>query len=114
MFKQELETIDEAMASYPLTPPSSFQFPELPPTPSAAAPSNITILLQDVLGVMTTLMSEEMVVRGEDEDGLLGELTDIVVTLQEEAEELVGMADLVEELVEGEDSLFRKLHGVVE
>lgn len=47
---------------------------------------------------MNTIMSSQQIVQ--EEDALLSELTSMVITLQEEAENLVQMADLVEEYVE--------------
>jgi hypothetical protein len=75
-------------------PPFSFDM-EPPPTPYLAAPANLTNLLQDVLGIMNTIMESRAKV--EEEDAILQELTELVVIMQEEAEMLVEVSDLVEE-----------------
>lgn len=81
--------------SQPGTPsPSTFDM-EPPPTPSSVAPANLTNLLQDVLGIMNTIMDSRVQV--EEEDVILQDLTELVVIMQEEAEMLVEVSDLVEE-----------------
>ncbi|RDW80444.1 hypothetical protein BP5796_05142 [Coleophoma crateriformis] len=69
-----------------------------PPSPASVAPANLTSLLQDVLGIMNVIMGEQAVMEGENE--ALQELVELVVIMQEEAETLVDMADLVEEFVD--------------
>ncbi|CZR56408.1 uncharacterized protein PAC_06296 [Phialocephala subalpina] len=71
-----------------------YQYRE-PPTPSSQAPKNVTGLLTDVLSIMNSIMSQQALVASENE--LLEDLTELVVILQEEAEEMLQMADLVEE-----------------
>jgi len=79
----------------PSTPPS-FPFDmEPPPTPSSVAPANLTNLLQDVLSVMNTIMESRADV--EEEDAILQELAELVVIMQEEAEMLIEVSDLVDE-----------------
>jgi hypothetical protein len=68
---------------------------EPPPTPSSVAPANLTNLLQDVLGIVNTIMESRAEV--EEEDAIFQELTELVVIMQEEAEMLVEVSDLVEE-----------------
>lgn len=76
-----------------------------PPTPSSQVPQNVTTLLTDVLSIMNSIMSQQALVASENE--LLEDLTELVVILQEEAEEMLMLADLVEEYKEeletGED-----------
>lgn len=71
--------------------------PPLSALPHTLAPAHLTRLLQDVLSIMNSLMEEKAIVQ---EDALLMELTDMVVILQEEAENLMFMVDLVEEYME--------------
>ncbi|KUJ17680.1 uncharacterized protein LY89DRAFT_733513 [Mollisia scopiformis] len=80
-----------------LLPPNLSPFSE-PPTPSSQAPQTLTGLLTDVLSIMNSIMSQQALVASENE--LLEDLTELVVILQEEAEEMLAMADLVEEFVE--------------
>lgn len=85
----------------PLTPQSpapSATFPSTPPTPSSTAPEVMTSLLQEVLGIMNGIMSHHSTVQ--EEDQFLRELTELVVIMQQEAEDLLALADLVEEYVE--------------
>lgn len=99
----------------PTTPPNSTKKPSLlriqtgptppttasknpPPTPSALAPLHLTGLLQEVLSIMNTIMSQQTIVQ--EEEDVLRDLTELVVIMQDEAEALVNMADLVEEYVD--------------
>ncbi|KAF8848528.1 hypothetical protein BDZ45DRAFT_698323 [Acephala macrosclerotiorum] len=66
-----------------------------PPTPSSQAPKNVTGLLTDVLSIMNSIMSQQALVASENE--LLEDLTELVVILQAEAEEMLQLADFVEE-----------------
>jgi len=69
-----------------------------PQTPVSAAPSVVTGLLQDVLSIMTDIIDQRTTVQGED--AVLRELTKLVIILQDEAETLANMADVVEEYIE--------------
>ena len=71
---------------------------ERPPTLSSAVPANLTGLLQDVLGIMNTIVDSRAEVG--EEDAVLEELTELAVIIQEEAEMLVEVRDLVEEYCE--------------
>jgi hypothetical protein len=79
-------------------PPFTFDMGR-PPTLSSTAPANLTGLLQDVLGIMNTIMDSRAEVG--EEDAILQELTELVVIMQEEAEMLVEVRDLMEEYCEG-------------
>jgi hypothetical protein len=68
---------------------------EPPATSSSLAPANLTNLLQDVLGIMNTIMDFRVAV--EEEDAVLQGLAELVVIMQEEAELLIEASDLVEE-----------------
>ncbi|CAG8955615.1 hypothetical protein HYFRA_00009569 [Hymenoscyphus fraxineus] len=83
----------------PTIPPTAF---DPPPTPSSLAPLHLTGLLQQVLLIMNTIMGQQSIVQ--EEDDLLRDLTELVVIMQDEAEALVNMADLVEEYVEEVDA----------
>lgn len=90
---------------YPaFTPPAEgippFLFPE--PRKEYHAPvATVTNLLQDVLGVMNTIMSEQD--RVQEENQMLLELAELAAIMQEEAEALIEMVDLVDEYVEEVD-----------
>lgn len=71
---------------------------ENPQTPVSVAPSVVTGLLQDVLSIMTAIIDQRTSVQGED--AVLRELTKLVIILQDEAETLANMADVVEEYME--------------
>ncbi|KAI9047274.1 hypothetical protein LZ554_008725 [Drepanopeziza brunnea f. sp. 'monogermtubi'] len=73
----------------------------VPPTPSSQAPEKMTSLLSDVLSIMNTIMEQQHTVQ--QEDRIVAELTELVVIMQEEAEALLNLADLVEEFVEEVD-----------
>jgi hypothetical protein len=85
----------------PLSPPPSMPLPEVPPTPSSSAPEVMTDLMQEVLEIMNGIMDEQHVVQ--DQDQVLREMTELVVIMQQEAEDLLALADLVEEYVEEVD-----------
>lgn len=70
----------------------------VPPTPSLLAPEKMTNLLTEVLNIMNTVMDQQHSVQ--EEDGILADLTELVVIMQEEAEGLLHLASLVEEFVE--------------
>ncbi|KAJ5050871.1 uncharacterized protein L3040_002739 [Drepanopeziza brunnea f. sp. 'multigermtubi'] len=72
-----------------------------PPTPSSQAPEKMTSLLSEVLSIMNTIMEQQHTVQ--QEDRIVAELTELVVIMQEEAEALLNLADLVEEFVEEVD-----------
>ena len=72
-----------------------------PPTPSSQAPEKMTNLLTEVLNIMNTVMEQQHSVQ--EEDAILSDLTELVVIMQEEAEALLHLADLVEEYVEEVD-----------
>ena len=102
-----INMVHETQKSYPLTPPlltpPPSGFPSAPPlSPSATAPENITGLLQDVLGIMNGIMDERTVVQMDAEalDGFLHDLTQLVVSIQDEAMLMTEHAELVEEYVE--------------
>lgn len=86
----------------PLECPPPFMFPATQ-NPACHAPvATVTSLLQDVLGIMNTVMSEQG--RVEEESDILAELVELVAIMQDEAEALVEMVDLVEEYVEEADT----------
>ncbi|KAH7371906.1 hypothetical protein BKA64DRAFT_751156, partial [Cadophora sp. MPI-SDFR-AT-0126] len=74
---------------------------DAPPTPSSQAPEKMTNLLTEVLNIMNTVMEQQHSVQ--EEDAILSDLTELVVIMQEEAEALLHLADLVEEYVEEVD-----------
>ncbi|KAJ8066716.1 hypothetical protein OCU04_004109 [Sclerotinia nivalis] len=84
-------------------------FQLLPQTPKAPIPSHRTTahklasLLQEVASIMETITGEKMMC-GEELDGLegdvLGGLTEMVLIMEEEVEEMIELADVVEEYVE--------------
>lgn len=95
-----------ALKEYPaFTPPVEGVQPFLFPVPrneQCHAPvAMVTNLLQDVLGVMNTIMGEQG--RVQEENQLLLELAELAAIMQEEAEALVELVDLVEEYVEEVD-----------
>lgn len=69
-----------------------------PPTPSSTTPANMTGLLHEVLGIMNGIMDQQAIVQ--EEDDVLTHLTELVVIMQQEAEDLLALADLVEQYVE--------------
>lgn len=85
----------------PLECPPPFLFPAPPPMDDAPVAA-VTGLLQEVLGIMNTVMSEQG--RVEEESEILGELVELVAIMQQEAEALVEYVDLVEEYVEEVDT----------
>lgn len=80
-----------------------------PQTPKISIPSHQTTahklasLLQEVASIMDTITGEKMMC-GEELDGLegdiLGGLTEMVLIMEEEVEEMIELADIVEEYVE--------------
>ncbi|KAK0117800.1 hypothetical protein ONS95_012125 [Cadophora gregata] len=74
---------------------------DAPPTPSSQAPEKMTDLLTEVLNIMNTVMEQQH--SAQEEDAILGDLTELVVIMQEEAEALLHLADVVEEYVEEVD-----------
>jgi hypothetical protein len=95
-----------ALKEYPaFTPPLACPPPFILPihTDTGKAPvATVTNLLQDVLGIMNTVMSEQG--RVEEESEIFAELVELVAIMQQEAEALVEMVDLVEEYVEEVDT----------
>jgi len=94
---QTTRNISYATSAFPepiIPPPFTFDM-EPPPAPSSVAPANLTNLLQDVLGVMNTIMESRAEV--EEEDAILQELAELVFIMQEEAEMLIEVSDWVEE-----------------
>jgi len=92
-----------ALKEYPIfTPPLACPPPFIFPVhtnPDCQAPvAKVTDLLQEVLGIMNTVMSEQG--RVEEESEILAELVELVAIMQQEAEALVEMVDLVEEYVD--------------
>jgi hypothetical protein len=90
---------EEHPASTPsLACPPPFMFPIRQPQGSNAPVATLTALLQDVLGIINTIMSEQG--RVQEEAEMLMGLGELAATMQEEAEALVEMTDLVEEYTE--------------
>lgn len=84
-------------------------FQLLPQTPKAPVSSHQTTahklasLLQEIASIMETITGEKMMC-GEELDGLegdvLGGLTEMVLIMEEEVEQMIELADVVEEYVE--------------
>lgn len=77
-------------------PQKSQQIVPQPPMSSPSLPLHLTSLLQEILSIMNTVMEEKS--RVENEDVVLSGMAELVAIMQEEAEMLVEVGDLVEEL----------------
>ncbi|KAL2062888.1 hypothetical protein VTL71DRAFT_5960 [Oculimacula yallundae] len=74
-----------------------------PPTTASLAPEKMTNLLTEVLNIMNSIMNQKQSIA--EDASVLGDLAELVVIMQEEAEGLLHLAGLVEEFVEEVDTM---------